>query len=200
MDKPTVNDISSDPKILPSTKKPRSAKQLEAYKKMREAKIKSLELKKKLQSTKNRPSDVYNKSEEYEEDSEYKSSDNNGGGMNNPPAVAVSRPREVPNSKPQKPQKPKPKPRKLEDYYEDGVYQPLQHQQQPQQPQQTIVNNYVEKPQPLPQQINYVNNPYGLNTVTYSSHYIQKHLNTEQNSRRVRRQIPNIPWRPNAYY
>jgi len=198
MDKPTPVNVNDDPKLLPATKKQRSAKQLEAFKKMREAKIKSLELKKKLQSTKNRTSVI---SEEYEEDSDYKSSDNNGGGMNNPPAVAVSRPRVVPNPKPQPQPKPKPQPRRIksepqpvEEYYEDdnnamNINQP-----------QNIIYNYQPKPLPQTQKINYYNNPYGLNTITYNPNYIQKHVNTEQNSRRMRRQIPNIPYNPNAYY
>jgi excinuclease ABC subunit C len=52
MDKPTPVNVNDDLnqrlELLPATKKQRSAKQLEAFKKMREAKIKSLELKKKL--------------------------------------------------------------------------------------------------------------------------------------------------------
>jgi predicted RND superfamily exporter protein len=204
MDNSTISNTNNNDKVnnlLPATKKQRTPKQLEAFKKMREQRQKNLELKKQLKSTK--------KKEEYEEESQYESSDNNyGGGMNNPPAVAVSPQRnvELKQQKPRPPQRPKPEPtrpkpqprqlKQKEEYYdaeEEEYYdtQPVE---------QNIIYNYIQKSLPREQKVNYLNNPYGLNSITYNPQFIQKHVNTEQNSRRIRRQIPNIPWNPNAYY
>lgn len=203
MDKPTtsnennndkINNVEvSEKKLLPAVKKQRTPKQLEAFKKMREQRQKNLELQKQLKSTKGRK-----EIDEYEEDTEYQTSEDlRGGGMNNPPAVAVAPQRPKPKPKPE-PTRPKPPPRQLKPKpKEEQYYEPEEEQYYE---TQNIYYNYKPAPIPQKQKINYIDNPYGLNTITYNPRFIQQHVNTEQNSRRVRRQIPNIPWNPNAYY